>query len=363
MLLRRLALSAPLALGLALSACNQGDNAPVPTAIPETQSPAESGDIPLDPKALAFEQELLAVKARETDPEKIEAANRVIMARYGYAIPQMEAQAPEADPVDGPLPLAKEAAFTTKWHRVRLMNLAYQFAHSVAVAVPPGYSLDVKAASVDGGTDPVLVGFYQTSGSLLGEKAFTIKVVGYNNDETSFTVNSRFKYKNNGVATMPIRLVSFCYPGTYGRTRLSYTLKVPGSVATVFSQTMWVSGMAQYWNHIEDNPKDFAGCVSVTASLIRLEKKVGAGAGIGTSLLAVHGSAMRGGFIRETTDNLLLEDVLPSGGDNLLLGFVEGDGKPQPPQLWGGLPKAFSLNDRYGDNLYLGSMYNGYKCF
>lgn len=338
-----------LALGLSLAACNRTEDAS-PTADEPSAEPR------LGPKDAAFSMEAYAIKSREKDHAKIESSLRDLRSRLGYPALPRELSSSHADPKGAPLALGKAAA--TEWTQMRSANISYHFAHTRVINVRPNATLKVWAEQVNGGADPMVMGFYSNGGSV-NDQSFQAVFVGYNDDMVAGNVNAFFKWKNLSTISRSIRLVSWCYPGTAGVTTTSWSLTEPGRATATGAKTMWVSGWTDFYPR---DASDYADCTGPSRSRIELWKDGGApAAGTGSTLVAFNEATLRGGFLRDTDDAILmLEDVLPRGGSSFVLGYFAGDGY-QPSDM--DADNAVDLLDaHYGGPLYHGSQDDRYIC-
>lgn len=341
----------PLALGLALSACNRTEDS-APTVAGEPPEIADAA-----PVNAAFAREASAIKSRETDPAKREAAMRDLMSRFGYPALPARASGPGAAPVPGSAPGALEKTAATEWTQVRGMNLFYPFAHSKVVSVPANGVLEAIANQGDAGSDPMLLAFYKTTSSG-NAAAYWVKFVGYNDDRAAGNLNAYFKWTNTTGAAKTIRVVSWSYPGTYGVTNLTVRVTANG-VASRFNSTLWVSGATEF--ETTSLHPDYAACTGPSASEIKLKRSPTSVTGYGHSLVAFNAGTMRGAFIRDTDYSLRLDEVLPPGGPSFLLGYFEGDGYQPDPM---GIDDATldALDAHYHFPLYFGSQNDRYAC-
>ncbi|MDB5051928.1 MAG: hypothetical protein JWO30_4999 [Fibrobacteres bacterium] len=306
----------PLALGLALSACNRSDNAP--TASTPSQDPDYSAV-----HGMALEKEMLALKAGETDQGKLEQKMRETMARFGYPV-----QAP-ADPAgteaapapqEGALGKAAAAARNVNTYRtVKNFNFDLPYTSRFAFSINPGVTLRVftRRTPEEVNVDPVLVGYYETSGP--SATARLIQVVGVSDDASGRDAD--FTWTNSTGATKVVQVVSFAYSdvssgGAVVTIRRSNVFK-----DFVLQRTM--GGVVKWTN----NSINTTGCTGPSSSRITLKRVFGGG--FQNNLLAVNAATMRGGVIYEGSndvESLDLADVLTSGGKNFLLGSFSMDG-------------------------------------
>lgn len=68
----------------------------------------------------------------------------------------------------------------------------------------------------------------------------------------------------------------------------------------------------------------------------------------GSSLLAVNATTLNGGFIQDADYKIGLDEVLPSGGYNLLPGDFEGDGYQPDPMDMDDAATLRALDRHYG---------------
>lgn len=303
-----------LALGLGLVACNRTETvAPAPEAV--------SPEPPQSLKDAAFAREAYALKSKEKDQAKVVPALRELMSRYGYPALSREMSASESVPGGFSGALGKAAA--SSWTQVRSVNVIYHFAHTQLLSVPAGATLQATGAQVDGTSDPLIMGFYKTIGSG-NASAYWIKFVGYNDDWGAGSLNSGFTWTNTTGASKSVRIVSWCYPETYGTTTMTFKITQNGRTIASGSRTMWVSGATEFYTRI---PSDYAGCTGPLASQVELQRnRSNPATGFGSTLVAFDEGTMEGAFIRDTDYALQLNRPLKQGGSSFLMGYFQGDG-------------------------------------
>lgn len=339
-----------LALSLALTACDRAD-AP-PTAASDTSGMTQSGA----PNP-GFVREVQAIKAREKDPAAIRQAIREVSARYGYPVRPEETAADQ--PAQGAVPKALgKAASTGSWTQVRSVRVGYPFAHSKLVKVVAGATLETRAYAVDGGIDPMLIGFYKSEGTD-NVNAYWVQFVGYNDDQAAGDLNSKFNWTNSTGATQYVRVVSFAYPGTWGTSTLVCRVVKGGSVLSRVTSTMWVSGDVEFFTEV---PSDYyPKCGEPLASAITMHPSPDPSSW-GSSVLAFNANTMRGAYLKDTDYGLGLFEVLPTGPQSFLLGYFEGDGYQPDPFDPTSTATFQALNNHYHLPLYFGSQLDYYEC-
>jgi hypothetical protein len=192
--------------------------------------------------------------------------------------------------------------------------------------VPNGGSFEAWTEAT-GNVDPALVAFRRTSGT---STAFLTAIVAQNDSRSSGRKNARIEWTNTlGInPTVYVLVYANNWDGR-GTTRVKYRLP-DGTTET--SEGVWAHAVPLYDNNVPVGPP--FGCSSANASRIQLTRIQGSG-GFGHTVIAVNMTTMRGGYITDTpltlTQTLQLTDVLPSGGNSFMLGFVWGRDPHFPP--------------------------------
>jgi len=305
-------------LGLALGACEDASQV---SSLPDTDPEAAPSVItPLN-------REITALKARESDPEKVEAALREILPRYGYPLPTVPAIPGIArEPVTSAEPSEELAEVTTDiWSTVKDTTFSWESRSGMSTfIVPAGGSFDVWT-NASGAADPALVAFYRNGGTSTSTVIGT-GIIAVNDDRGDGTQNARIRWTNNLGVSREVYIVVYAYTFS-GRGTTALTLRLPDGT-TETSQNVPAYATPLYNNNVSVPP--LGGCTGANASRIQLTRIDGGGFGSGA--LAVNLTTMRGGLIKEksgvTTQTALLNDVLPSGGGSFLMGFVYGHPSP-----------------------------------
>lgn len=129
---------------------------------------------------------------------------------------------------------------------------------------------------------------------------------------------------------MQVQIVGYAAtPETYTEGIVNIRVTTGNVVHYSTSDRGYMTGFALH----DDAPINTGSCVGPSNTRIRLKKLSVHGGGFRSAVLAVNASTLEGGYIRET-DNIIgeppitsaslsLGGVLPSGGANLFLAFVE----------------------------------------
>jgi len=272
-------------------------------------------------------REITALKARESDPDKVEAALREILPRHGYPVPTLPAiPAIAHEPVPSAEPSEELAEVTTDiWQTVKDATFSWEaWSGMRTFTVPAGGSFDVWT-NASAPADPALVAFYRNGGTSTSTVILT-GVVAQNDDRGDGTQNARIRWTNNLGVSREVTVVVYAYTFS-GRGFTATTFRLPDGT-TETSQNVPAQAWPLYNNNV--TVPRLGGCTGPNASRIQLTRIDGGGFGSGA--LAVNLTTMRGGFIKEksglTTQTALLNDVLSSGGSSFLLGFVYGHPSP-----------------------------------
>lgn len=296
MIFKRLLECSALGLGLALCACDSSVNEPTP---------------------VSMDEEITALKARETDPVRVEAGYRAILARHGYPVAASDApvsigtQAAEAALGN---PAAKQAGYMKMvYKKVKDFTFSYRFAYHVTVNVAANSYINVSADRIEAPTDPVLVAYYKTGGS---STAYTIRSPYFNDDKDDGTRNAYISWTNNTGAAVSLEILAFAYSSsTKGTAKITIT-GPDGSKKSYL-------GLEAYPEYKNSVSGPFEGCGFPAGTKISLTRLVGGG--FMSGLFALNRGTMRGGFIHESVDDvqsLILEDVLTNGAGSMLMGVM-----------------------------------------
>jgi len=185
-------------------------------------------------------------------------------------------------------------------------------APDAAISVPAGSTLEAWTTH-SGSADPMLVGFYQTSGAE-GDLKFTTRDIGVGDDENG-NLDAYLSWQNNTGAGKTVYLVAFAYNDQLvGQARISYRL-VGGRTLSV--PRLMRASQARL-NYPAPPP---SGCTGpAVASLLSLNRDWGAVDNF--AILAVNRQTHRGGFMLSATGSLFLEDVLPRDQYSFILGWT-----------------------------------------
>jgi hypothetical protein len=314
MLKLRIALSLPIALGLALSACNQSQ----PIA-PAGKSP-ESQEFPAG-QPTPFEKDLLALKAEITDQDEFDVAVLDVIRRHGLRAP-----APLEEPL-GPLgPDSKESAPTAALGKTAAVKSSFprrlQFNNRTAlgwtVTVANGATMEAwtEIQQNDAVTDPYIIGWYQTSG-IDGDTQYKLKVIGQN-DDYKFSRNSRFSWTNGTGTSKKVHVLAFAHSLS---TRGPITFHTKASAgAAKYSQSGTLNAY-RYTQFMPPSPEFIAGCGAPNLSIIRLDRKDGLAFST-SGLVAINLATMNGANIHtHNSGRELLKEVLPAGPKYFLIGY------------------------------------------
>jgi hypothetical protein len=229
---------------------------------------------------------------------------------------------PEAEEVDEAEDTteAQSALTTNVWSNVKDRVFDWESMSGMyKIVVPPGGSFEAWTEA-SGNVDPALVAFRRTSGT---STAFLTAIVAQNDSRSSGRKDAYIRWTNT-LSTNPTVYV-LVYASNWdgkGSTIVKYRLP-DGRTETSESVIAWAVPL--YDNNV--SPPPYFGCSSANASRIQLTRLQGPG-GFGHTVIAVNLTTMRGGYITDTpltlTQTLQLNDVLPSGGNSFMLGFVWG---------------------------------------
>jgi len=312
-------LMAAAGLALTLSACDSGESPATAAAADPVQDEAA--------RQQAFEKDVAALKAREQDPAKFGLGVQEALLRHGY--PVSEAAQPHygLDGVAAALHPAEaalgKADATTQFNTVR-WDTCFA-APDAAISVPAGSTVEAWTTH-SGKEDPMLVGFYQTSGAE-GDLRYTTRDIGVGDDENG-NLDAYLSWQNNTGAGQTIYLVAFAYNDQLGGSaKISYRL-VGGKTRAV-TRTMRASQARL--NFSAPTP---SGCTGPIASLLNLTRQRGAVDNF--AVLAVNRQTHRGGFLVAAAGTLLLEDILPRDQYSFILGWTNL-GTPTPSSGYFGL--------------------------
>lgn len=339
----------PFALGLLLIAC-QTDN---PQSAGEKPIPAGNGVEETASREAAFIREYAALKAKGLDPRAMGRATSVLAGNYGY-LPN--ASAPDgAESRDVPVQPDPEAGLEkasasgdymrTKLilRKSRRMRADYGFVQSFLVK--PGQMIIAEAIAsannydpYSGNTrslppaDPFLVGFTSTGGSTkCCESRF--RVVGFSDDvdAQAGVLNSAFSWTNNSDDLVQIDLAAFTYGIlTPGFMTLRVRIGSGDSYPVKYNQERFVTA-APVWNNLANT--DPVCTLGPSGTRLKLAKDASDVRPANFGVIAVNSQTMRGAIVAEEFSTLALDEALPGGYPNLVVGIYNGIGRiPAPPQ-------------------------------
>jgi hypothetical protein len=307
--------AAPIVVGLLLGACDRGES--VPQSVTPSDAQGQEAQSP------AYARDIMALKARETDPKKISDEIANIQARYGY-VPTKAPEDAQWYPTLVPqaAPLAKVAAGpVTQYLQVKYNRINNYVALHFEASVGAGQTFSATATPKEQGVDPVLVAFYKTSGT---SSACRVKLIGLNDDfGGSLGLGSFISWTNNTGATKSVRVLAYVYnENTFGNMNLVAKVTYQQNTYAYSSVTKNVGARLDYdYNFI---PNSLSTCGAATASRIWLRKSQSLTTG--TGILAINPVNMTGSFIRETNATLDLPEVMPEGRPYGIVAFWEADG-------------------------------------
>jgi hypothetical protein len=334
----------PFALGLFLIACQTDD----PQSAVERPIPEGTGvEGPASPDA-AYLREYAALKAKGLDPQAMGRAISGLAERYGY---HAYASAPDGEdsrevPAEVPGPEAGlgKAAAGSKYvlRKSRRIRTDYGFLQSFLVPAGKTIKADAFASSVNYDpyaaspvslppADPFLVGFTQTAGN--GSCcSFKFGVVGFSDDidAASSNFDGAFSWTNNSNDVVQINVAAFVYSTqTPGFMTLRVRIGSGGVYSTKYNQERYVNAAPVYDNLANTDPNCTVG---PSGTLLRLSKNVSNTPPAGFAVLGVNAQTMRGAMVAEEFSSLVLDETLPGGYSNLLVGMYIGVGRvPTPP--------------------------------
>lgn len=306
-------ISAWICLGLALGACDRAaDISSEPDTVPDVNEPSVV--------ETSLMEEVIALKARESDPVKVEVAVREILARHGHPLPPLPALPPAAEaPMPAAGALGKTAALYTPvyftFRRVGIPPRAYSTV--VTFDVRSGESFEARTSAPRGNfVDPSLVAFRRVGGNPQSP-AFLTRTVAQNDDRSSSNWHPLIRWTNNSSSTREITLV--VYASTVSLTG-SLTLTIVYPDKSEIPIRAYAQAVPIYDYNL--NPGRL-GCLGPSRSKIELQRTQGRS--YPASSLAFNKSTGRGGYLRVVPpsiyESLELEDILPSADGSFLLAF------------------------------------------
>lgn len=326
MSLIRMALFSAMASGLALTACNRPETAPLASA------PAEENVQTSKPAAVpaGFADEYRSLKTREKDPEKLAAGVREMLGRYGLPVPDRAAAqaipgpvtlpAAAGDAAAGSLGKNAAAAAITKFYVVKSRDFHSDIVAYKTMTIPANGSLTVTithdpATSI---LDPFAVAFYRPTGAADTNNTKVI-IAGFD-DDAGGNYNSAFTWVNNSGASRAVTIIGFAYLPEVGGVGNFRTIcrTSAGLACGLYTKTMNMTGVAVRQNQTPSLPT----CTGPNQSSISLG--IAAGGDHGPGVLAMNAATMRGGFIYRAEGTLALDGVLPAVYPNFVLGFWTG---------------------------------------
>jgi hypothetical protein len=309
-----LTLSFSLAAGLLVTRCDPGV-APAPAA---PQKETGAGPAVLSPEKQAdFVKEVMTLKSTTPDPSEYDRAARELFARYGIAAPATQEAwhplvpdlASSASPEPGATGLAKNAALTTVWKKVKSLDINFPFVVMNQVDVENNDIVTAWTGRLEASADPFLVAFYMPSGSL---KNGPIQVIGLD-DDSQGNLNSRIQWQNNTGETQHVFVVAFAYgPAFTGRVRL----KIATAMGTVI-RTGRIAASRVFAN----NSAFTTGCHGPFNT--RLELQLVSGGFYGTGILGVDVVKMQGANVWDIPATAYMGFVLTPIGLNFVLPYLQ----------------------------------------
>jgi hypothetical protein len=179
--------------------------------------------------------------------------------------------------------------------------------------------------------DPFLVGFTETAGD--GSCcSFKFGVVGFSDDIDAAAGNfdGAFTWTNTSNDMVQINVAAFVYSTqTPGFMTLRVRIGSGGVYTTKYNQERYVNAAPVYDDLANTDPNCTVG---PSGTLLRLQKNVSNTPPAGFVILGVNAGTLRGAMVAEEFNSLVLDEVLPGGYSNLLVGFYNGIGRvPTPP--------------------------------
>lgn len=317
-------LAAAAVLAIVLSACDSGESPAAAATDPGQDAVA---------RQQAFEKDIADLKARERDPVRFDLGVQEALLRHGYPVP--EAARPHYG-LDGvaaalqPSPAALgKAAATTAFNAVR-WDTCYA-APTASISVPANATLEAWTTHT-GSADPMLVGFYRTSG-VAGDLSYTTRDVGVGDDENG-GLDAYWTWQNTTGTSQTVYLVAFAYNENLGGDGAIYYRVVGRKTYSVGN------AMRAFQARLNQYAPTPSGCTGPVASLLSLTRDWGVEGAY--SVLAVNRQTHRGGFVTSATNGIFLEDVLPRDNYSFILGYASLGGFTPASGYYGRQVDAYS---------------------
>jgi hypothetical protein len=297
---------AGVGLALAMSGCENGSG--IDTAVaPGAEEPGAMR------AATPYEKEVITLKSVESDPARLSAGLEELRSRFGFPAAPIAPPYPAGSPAQEASELAKAAA-ASKYFSPRTLNFGVTPTPEVGITVAANATVEAwtTRTAANASVDPVMVGFYRTSGDA-NSQAFKTAFAGYNDDNGN--LDPFISWKNTTGAAKAVTFVAFAYSSsTTGGVTIKY--RIVGGATTSKSLPMNATRIAK-------GSPNTAGCTGPSLTRIALQKI--AGLSSETVALAYNASTKRGGYIYSSSAQLILEDVLPTTGTSFLIGYTQAN--------------------------------------
>lgn len=321
-------LTAGLLAGALFSACTRDDNGLATAAVSEANRGERSSQV-----QSAFVKEVMALKARESDPVKLEAGINDIIARYG--VPGGARTVPgtkDAVFVDerfsdgNAAPAASlgktAAAQASHWYMAKSVSFgqdSIEIAQTRSMTIRAGCTVTLYTThNPASNADPYVVIYSTPAGANQNFSTVTILSV---DDDGGGNLDARAVWTNSTGQDQWVTFTAHAYaPSTTGSGTMNITCKkANGGSCGNYSQSGYIGGVVVRGN--SETPA--SGCTGPSASNISLSVNAPL---THPSLLAVNRSKMRGGFIfGNNAGSLLLDDVLTNNfSQNYILAYTDG---------------------------------------
>jgi hypothetical protein len=301
-------LLASACLAFSLAACDRSEP---PSAVGGPTDTAGPGHALGQPSP--FDGALMALKARETDPARLHEATRDLLRAYGYPVSDEAEQAGPGAPVG-----KVAAAAASNWYLRKTFNYGLNFGIQVLINVPNGGTLRIRTTHV-APTDPMVVAFSINPMAVDPAKT-TVPILGVSDDEGG-NADASMIWTNYTGASLPVTIAAVSFDvNTGGTGTLSITCTNAAGVSCgSINKTANMNGVVWRTNN---QPTPPAACTGPGGTKIGQTRTLGGG--YRSTLLAVNYSTRRGGYIRDKSGELVLQDVLGYGGYNFLIGYSAG---------------------------------------
>lgn len=335
----------PLALGMITISCQSQD--PVLTA---GEKPNPFGSEGLDNTApdpartAAFAKEYAALKAKGIPPQERGQAIIELANRYGFSThaPSSDLSENEAVPVALPVTDAglEKAAAASGYMKTKLIvrksrRIRADYGFVESFLIPAGKTIKVDAIASANNydpystptqylpqADPFVVGTLSTSNTTnCCDSRFD--VIGFSDDvdAAAGNFNGAFTWTNTSNQLVQVDLAAFLYDA---QSRGFMTLKVRigsgNSYVTQLNQERFVTAAPIYDNMANPDPVCTLG---PSKTFVRLAKDASSVAPSYFSVMGINAQTMRGAFVAAVFSSLDMQDVLPSGYPNLLVGIYD----------------------------------------